>query len=887
MVLYAGEIVRETEAVERVSPFCRTETQSLVAMNESSDTRRQRKYPDIKTESSAYVSRVEQSAKEGHVKLVAASPDSMRAPKESTDESDGMSPKAENEGSVASAGKKKGFQKRASGAIANIGSVLRGGVSGGDEGVMRRLPRDVTKASSNMHDLTPHEDAGTQENMSPTSPPKEKFFSKTWRNRLKVIPNAGSASWIPQDDFSWSSAEGSKVQLTNTPLSALSEAECIALQRVSQTRLKLLNLKSHITIPKDLRFQRKSLKRALSWKPKSPGSSHLDKDKENGVFSIPLHKAVTHQSSPDSADSKKSPKSVKEDTQFNSPSAVSTQEATDDSMKMRRDSTGSSLSQSSRSSNDTNQDTGNKPNKDTPSESTSWKSWIIDALTLLSSSAPATYLMDRQSALNPPLPHVPPIVLQAIEYLRSNGLHVLGIFRVGGSKKRMKQMRDQFDSGEKTEFKEDDDNPHDVAALFKEYFRDLPEPLLTRDLYSSFLETQSFKNQETQIMALRLLCCLLPIPNRDTLKVLLEFLAEVAQYSEDTKDDKGVEISGNKMNSKNLAIIIGPNILHKVKGQHHDFLVEDKARADERKEVIEVVQDMIEHHKELFEISAEMHHDVLLHLLDSEPEIVDYILRRKLLKAHGNSFDMEDDLFTSEGDDKYTSQRARVQSAGAVDRGRGLDTPYARETNWRGRPAGGHLMTRRTSDRTNYTHGFPTRSYSLNQEEARHCRDHLFSRQISSPDDHLSPGSYHYNFKQNKRKTPPLTPAVCRYEGSEEPPSPAPSSRSPSVSYSNYSTPPSSPSGSGAYVSADSNSSSPLQGRAYIEDDPSALAEWTFQTEIDVELTRKSDVYPRENQFTRPPFTLSDWQRENWFQWESLTQRNSSQKDFLEQETLV
>lgn len=50
-------------------------------------------------------------------------------------------------------------------------------------------------------------------------------------------------------------------------------------------------------------------------------------------------------------------------------------------------------------------------------------------------------------------------------------------------------MRDQFDSGEKTKFTEED-NPHDVAALFKEYFRDLPEPLLTRDLYSAFLETQ-------------------------------------------------------------------------------------------------------------------------------------------------------------------------------------------------------------------------------------------------------------------------------------------------------------------------------------------------------------------------------------------------------------
>lgn len=39
-----------------------------------------------------------------------------------------------------------------------------------------------------------------------------------------------------------------------------------------------------------------------------------------------------------------------------------------------------------------------------------------------------------------------------------------------------------------------------------------------------------------------------------------------------------------------------------VKGQHHDFLVEDKARADERREIIDVVQDMIEHHSQLFEV---------------------------------------------------------------------------------------------------------------------------------------------------------------------------------------------------------------------------------------------------------------------------------------------
>lgn len=253
------------------------------------------------------------------------------------------------------------------------------------------------------------------------------------------------------------------------------------------------------------------------------------------------------------------------------------------------------------------------------------------------------------------------------------------------------------------------------------------------------------------------------------------------------------------------------------------------------------------------------------------------------------SSDTDDELFALDGEDKnQTRLRGRVQSAGAAERLRGSNAFGTRDTNWRARhhPAAHHI-TRSSSDKTHYSPGFPIRSYSLNQEEARYYRDHVLTRQVSSPDDHLSPANYNHNCRQNRRKTPPLTRAVCRYEGSDEPPSPALSSRSPSVSYSNYSTPPSSPSGSGAYVSADSNSSSPLPGRAYIADEPPTLAEWTFQTEIDVELTRAGDAYPRERQFDPPTFTLSDWQLENWFQWESLTQQNSSQKDFLEQETLV
>jgi RhoGAP domain len=52
------------------------------------------------------------------------------------------------------------------------------------------------------------------------------------------------------------------------------------------------------------------------------------------------------------------------------------------------------------------------------------------------------------------------------------------------------QLREEFDTGREVVLTEEH-NPHDVAALFKEFFRDLPDPLLTRDLYSAFVATRS------------------------------------------------------------------------------------------------------------------------------------------------------------------------------------------------------------------------------------------------------------------------------------------------------------------------------------------------------------------------------------------------------------
>ena len=70
------------------------------------------------------------------------------------------------------------------------------------------------------------------------------------------------------------------------------------------------------------------------------------------------------------------------------------------------------------------------------------------------------------------------------------GLHSTGLFRVSGSKKRVRQMREEWDAGNDIRLGPNL-NPHDVAALLKMFLRDLPEPLLTRELYSPFIATRS------------------------------------------------------------------------------------------------------------------------------------------------------------------------------------------------------------------------------------------------------------------------------------------------------------------------------------------------------------------------------------------------------------
>ncbi|KAJ8919389.1 hypothetical protein NQ315_016482 [Exocentrus adspersus] len=219
---------------------------------------------------------------------------------------------------------------------------------------------------------------------------------------------------------------------------------------------------------------------------------------------------------------------------------------------------------------------------------------------------------------------VPNILTECIRHLEQHGLHTLGIFRVSTSKKRIRQLREDFDCGKETTL-EDDQCPHDVATLLKEYLRDLPDPLLCRDLYHAFVQTQRIRNRRLQLEALQHLIQLLPPANRDTLYTLLSFLAVVAKYSNDSKDESGEPIVGNKMDSNNLATVFAPNILHCIKPGSKD----SADRPEDRIDIINVVRTLIDHFRTVFNVSAELLDEIYVHMMDTHPEALDQLLSKR------------------------------------------------------------------------------------------------------------------------------------------------------------------------------------------------------------------------------------------------------------------
>ncbi|XP_025968352.1 SH3 domain-binding protein 1 isoform X2 [Dromaius novaehollandiae] len=133
--------------------------------------------------------------------------------------------------------------------------------------------------------------------------------------------------------------------------------------------------------------------------------------------------------------------------------------------------------------------------------------------------------------------------------LLASGMREEGLFRLAAGASVLRKLKSSLASGSNTleEFYAD---PHAVAGALKSYLRELPQPLMTFELYDEWVKVASFKDFDGRVQSLRDTCSRLPQENYNNLRYLIKFLAKLAEHQE-----------VNKMTPSNIAIVLGPNLL--------------------------------------------------------------------------------------------------------------------------------------------------------------------------------------------------------------------------------------------------------------------------------------------------------------------------------------
>ncbi|PWA22829.1 hypothetical protein CCH79_00001937 [Gambusia affinis] len=144
------------------------------------------------------------------------------------------------------------------------------------------------------------------------------------------------------------------------------------------------------------------------------------------------------------------------------------------------------------------------------------------------------------------------LVLQkCAEFIEQYGI-VDGIYRLSGVTSNIQRLRQEFCSEACPDLTKEVylQDIHCVGSLCKLYFRELPNPLLTYELYSKFTEAVSFQADQDRLSHIQTVIKELPSPHFRTLEYLSKHLARLATLSAQTN-----------MHTRNLALVWAPNLL--------------------------------------------------------------------------------------------------------------------------------------------------------------------------------------------------------------------------------------------------------------------------------------------------------------------------------------
>ncbi|NXD30269.1 RHG31 protein, partial [Spelaeornis formosus] len=146
---------------------------------------------------------------------------------------------------------------------------------------------------------------------------------------------------------------------------------------------------------------------------------------------------------------------------------------------------------------------------------------------------------------------VPYVLKSCAEFIETHGI-VDGIYRLSGVTSNIQKLRQEFVSDQCPDLTREIylQDIHCVGSLCKLYFRELPNPLLTYELYKKFTEAVSRFPEDEQLARIQNVIQELPPSHYRTLEYLIKHLTHLASFSNMTN-----------MHTRNLALVWAPNLL--------------------------------------------------------------------------------------------------------------------------------------------------------------------------------------------------------------------------------------------------------------------------------------------------------------------------------------
>ena len=176
---------------------------------------------------------------------------------------------------------------------------------------------------------------------------------------------------------------------------------------------------------------------------------------------------------------------------------------------------------------------------------------------------------------------IPSVVAHCITEVETRGMNQEGIYRKSGGSGQVKVIQVGFEKDGDYDISDPDLDIHAITSALKQYFRKLPMPLITHEVYDLLVEAvRNIEDGSIRANTVRSAVATLPRCHYDVLEVLMLHLARVMDHERE-----------NLMTPHNVAVVFAPTIMRPptIQQEMEDML-------DQRK----VVQTMLENAKVIF-----------------------------------------------------------------------------------------------------------------------------------------------------------------------------------------------------------------------------------------------------------------------------------------------